>query len=212
MNLCRYVVTQLDNILPDGYHPPAIESAVSQAESKVQSLIKSVRLEGEGWGQHEFNYLNSMHYPIFLYFLAQTLFASNDETGATKIFYLNKILNGIDLYYKITLGFPFLLGHVVGSVFCRADYGNFQVFYQNVLIGVNNNKRPRLGDGLVVFPGAKLIGNVTTGENVVISAGVTVIDKDIPANVLVFSGEKGGLVFKDLNERFSDRYFNRVSG
>lgn len=209
MNLCRYVATQLDNLLPDGYHPPALESAVSVAQDKVKSLIERVRLEGEGWGRQEFNHLNSLHYPIFLYFLAQSLFASHDETGATKIFYLNKILNGIDLYFKIDLGFPFILGHVIGSVFCRAEYGNYQVFYQNILIGVNNDQRPRLGDGLVVFPGSKLIGKVTTGDNVVISAGVTVIDKDIPSNVIVFSGQGGNLIFKDLNERYSDRYFSR---
>ncbi len=209
MDLSAYIATQMDHLLPDGYTPPQLDAAVGCAKKKVQTLLDLVCLDKGVY--KTFHHLNTLNYPIFLYFLAQALAEQGDEVGATKIFYLNKILNGIDLYYKINLGFPFLLGHVIGSVFCRADYGNNQVFYQNVLIGVNDNKRPYLGDGLIVFPGAKIIGNVKIGENVVISAGVTIIDKEIPSNVIVFSGEKGGLVFKDLDERYCDRYFIKAS-
>ena len=144
-----------------------------------------------------------------MYKLSRQLFLSGDIKGATKIFYLNKVLHGIDLFYEIDLKNDFLLSHCIGSVFCKARYGNFSVFYHGTLIGINNSDRPNMSDGLIMFPHSKIIGKSNIGENVVVSINTTIINADTPDNVYVFNGKGKKLVFKDLNEYYADRYFTR---
>ncbi|NLU96920.1 hypothetical protein B6N13_02275 [Marinomonas sp. UCMA 3892] len=151
--------------------------------------------------------LNSIQYPIFLYKLSRELFLSGDVTGAKKIFYLNKVLHSIDLFYEIDLKKNFLLSHSVGSVFSKATYGDFCVYYHGILVGKNNDDRPTLNDGLVMFSGSKIVGNSTVGKNVVVSAGTVIVDQNIPDNVYVFPGKGKKPVLKELEENYTDRYF-----
>lgn len=55
---------------------------------------------------------------------------------------------------------------------------------QQVTIGMNNGKRPILGDNVVVCCGAKVIGGITVGNNVMIGANA-VVCKDVPDNCVV---------------------------
>lgn len=55
---------------------------------------------------------------------------------------------------------------------------------QQVTIGINNGRKPILGDNVVVSCGAKVIGEITIGNNVVIGTNA-VVCKDIPDNFVV---------------------------
>lgn len=70
------------------------------------------------------DFYHSDKYAVFLYFLSHTLYKANRPKLATKAYYLNKILHGVDLFYEICLPEAFYLTHPVGSVFGRAEYGN----------------------------------------------------------------------------------------
>lgn len=60
--------------------------------------------------------------------------------------------------------------------------------YQNVTIGRGNNINERytpiIGDNVVVYTGAVVLGGITIGDNVKIGAGSVVI-KDVPSNCVV---------------------------
>lgn len=203
--ITNFVFHQCNNIFPDGNKFQNLKSSIEEVISDSTGFDK-IKM----WNENpNLDIMNSIQYPIFLYKLSRKLFLSGDVKGATKIFYLNKTLHGIDLFYEIELGNNFLLSHCIGSVFCKASYGNYSVFYHGILIGKNNNDRPSLSDGLVMFPGSQIIGKSDVGENVVVSANTTIIDTNIPDNVYVFPGKGKKPILKDLNEYYADRYFIR---
>lgn len=60
-----------------------------------------------------------------------------------------------------------------------------QFIYQQVTVGYSDDeKAPIIGDNVTIFPGAKVIGDVVIGNNVVIGANAVVV-KNVPANCTV---------------------------
>ncbi|MCS5449774.1 serine acetyltransferase [Enterobacter huaxiensis] len=78
-----------------------------------------------------------------------------------------------------------LLPHPVGIVIGKGVIvGKSCTIYQNVTIGVSNNKKeiyPRIGDNVIVYASAIIIGDVTIGDGAVIGAGC-IVTKNVPAN------------------------------
>lgn len=66
---------------------------------------------------------------------------------------------------------------------CKKIGKNFHV-YQQVTIGFNGNEAPIIGDNVRVYCGAKIIGGIHVGNNVVVGANA-VVCKDVPDNVVV---------------------------
>ncbi|MBS5127859.1 MAG: hypothetical protein KHY95_05885 [Lachnospiraceae bacterium] len=56
--------------------------------------------------------------------------------------------------------------------------------YQDVTLGQNRNAYPLIGDDVIIYPGAKVIGNITIGNKAVIGANAVVI-KDVLENEIV---------------------------
>ena len=85
-----------------------------------------------------FSIYHSGQYCIFLYFLARQVISDFPALRdlADKIYFLNKALNGLDLYYEVVMPKVFNLDHPVGSVMGRADY---------VLLGIIKGCFLRLG-------------------------------------------------------------------
>ena len=59
-----------------------------------------------------------------------------------------------------------------------------------------------------MFPGCKIIGNVTIGNNVVIGANAVVLN-DVPSNCIV-AGSPAKIVSQEVDEYFSNSYFTIV--
>ncbi|MBB5700145.1 hypothetical protein [Sphingomonas yantingensis] len=201
-SLHAYVERQIAQIVP-GFSNPIVlpRLAVEQALERIQRNVS--RQIG---GERGFDPLVSGQYATFLYYLSYAL--RDDRKAATHVFLLNKALNGIDLFFDVVMPDHLLIGHTVGMVFAKADYGDFCVFHQGCTVGRILDDRPVLGEGVVVYPGAAIIGRCRIGENTVVSAGVQVINKDTPGNCIVFAGQDGRLVFKHITERFSARYYH----
>ena len=194
-DLLRYVVRQLDHFFPDeaaSVHD-MLDAHLDTALLRLERCINAVRM----WKPGQFDALHSSQYTIFLYYLANTLWRSGgDLRVCTKLFLLNKALNGIDCFYEIELPEVFFIGHSVGIVLAKATYGERLVVYQNATVGKNHGTAPVLEAGVVMYPNSAVIGRCVVREGSVIAQGVSVINQDTLPNCLVFQGERGGLVFK----------------
>jgi serine O-acetyltransferase len=60
-----------------------------------------------------------------------------------------------------------------------AEIGEDCVIYQCVTVGNKNASVPTIGNGVVIYPGAVIVGNVTIGDGAVIGANSVVL-QDVP--------------------------------
>ena len=113
--------------------------------------------------------------------------------GGNKIFHLlsRTILhrlvignNSIELGTKIGKGL--FLAHPISIVIsCKSIIGDYVWIHQDVTIGNMYGKgSPIIGNNVLLFAGAKIIGNVRIGNNVVVGANA-VVTHDVPENAVV---------------------------
>jgi serine O-acetyltransferase len=204
--LLDYVDRQLQTFFPDQKNDmrPLMAKHIDLALARLQHCINAVRM----WREDEFDYLHSSQYAIFLYYLSNTIWKNEGHRSVcNKMFYLNKTLNGIDCFYEIEMPEIFFIGHSVGIVLAKAQYGNYLVLYQNSTVGKNHGRAPTLGEGVVIYPNSAIIGGCNVADGSVIAQGVGIIDKDTPGNCLCFRGEKGQLLFKETTHDYRSEYF-----
>jgi serine O-acetyltransferase len=108
-------------------------------------------------------------------------------------------LSGIEIHPGATIGRRFFIDHGMGVVIGEtAIVGDDVTLYQGVTLGgtsLNKGKRhPTIGDRVVIGGGAKILGNITIGENCRIGAGSVVL-RDVPADSTV--GVPGHIVFRN---------------
>lgn len=160
-------------------------------------------------GEARFNPYHSGQYAVFLYFLANTLrkqAAPERRSLADRLYFLNKALNGLELYYEVEMPSIFMLDHPVGTVIGRAEFSDYFAFSQNCTVGNNWDKYPRLGHHVAMLAGSKLIGNCRVGNHVILAANTCVIDTDIPDGSIVF-GSSPHLTFKSRPVSFFESWF-----
>jgi len=149
---------------------------------------------------------NSDKYSVFLYFLSNEVYKNNqDKSIADRIYYLNKTLNGVDLYYEVVMPEIFCLVHPVGTVLGRANYSNYFVTYQNCTVGSNKNNSPTLGEYVTMRPGSSIIGNSNFSSGCDISINSTIVDKNLTKNSIYFGNPKDFLIKKNLKK---NRWFS----
>lgn len=192
--LLDYLQRQLTNFFPDGSEYRALlNTHLDAALQRLRHCINAVR----PWQRDAFDVLHSSQYCQFLYYLANTVWRESGQTELpTKLFLLNKALNGIDCFYEIQMPDVFYIGHSVGIVLAKASYGERLVLYQNSTVGKNHGVAPVLEDGVVLYANSAVIGGCRVGAGTVLSQGCSLVNHDAPAGVLVFSGVAGKPVFK----------------
>jgi serine O-acetyltransferase len=203
--LQQYLLKQLATFLPDE-RPCAQTIAVNLDEAlvRLQRCINGVR----AWPQDQFDYLHSTQYCTFLYFLANTIKHNGGDTEVcTKLFLLNKALNGIDLFYEIEMPEIFFIGHSVGIVLAKATYGNYLVLYQNSTVGKNHGVAPVIGEGVVMYPNTAIIGRCHIADGTILSQGTSAINCDTLSNCVAYAGEMGKLVFKPAKRTILEDIF-----
>jgi len=142
-----------------------------------------------------FNPYHSGQYTIFLYYASNSISKRGEVLLADKLYYLNKIMNGCDLYHQINLPSIFFLDHPVGSVMGRAIYNDNFTFGQNCTVGNNKGIYPTIGKNVRMCANSSIIGNCHIGNNVVIGANSGVKDENVPSNSIVF-GQSPTLIIK----------------
>lgn len=134
-----------------------------------------------------FNNYHSGQMSIFLYFLSKCCAAREEDTElAEEVYYLNRIMNGVDWYYGINLPNVFGVEHPVGSVLGRAEYGENFFIHQGCTVGANLGKLPKIGRNVCMCSNSQIFGESIIGNNVIISAGTHVFNKIIKDNCVVY--------------------------
>lgn len=145
-----------------------------------------------------FNTDHTVTWMIFLYRLSHelgtnTVYRADISTvpaEADKVYYLNKVLHSNDWYHQVNLPIHFICEHPLGSVLGRAKYGDYLTIYQGITIGGNRNQGklfyPELGNNVVLYANATVLGDSHIGNNVIISADSYLINETIPDNCIVF--------------------------
>ncbi len=150
--------------------------------------------------------LNSRQYAIFLAILSRSLYKADLHRASDIIAYLNKSVNGCEIYGHVPLRPNFMIGHTLGIVLGQAIYGDYLCLQHNVTIGRWMESYPCIGDRVVIMNGAVVAGNTNIGDNSIISAGVRIINQHVPANSIVFNGEGKELVFKPNKNNWIERW------
>lgn len=95
-------------------------------------------------------------------------------------------ITGIEIHPAARIGKGFFIDHGMGVVIGEtAIVGDNVLLYQGVTLGGTGKEKgkrhPTLGNNIVVGAGAKILGNITVGDNSYIGANAVVI-KDVPFN------------------------------
>jgi serine O-acetyltransferase len=126
---------------------------------------------------------------IWSHRIAHWLWISNIRFLARWISQVTRWLTGIEIHPGATIGPGFFIDHGMGVVIGEtAEVGADVTLYHGVTLGgtsLDKGKRhPTLGNRVVVGAGAKVLGNITIGEDSRIGANAVVV-KSVPANSVV---------------------------
>lgn len=202
--LANYISKQLNQFFPDNnlVEQQQVEFYINQAEERVFNCFTGIRKKyfNEDGIVH-FNHLMSDQYCMYLYMLANSIYNHRgDETLATKLYYLNKALHGVDIYFTAQLPTIFLLVHPVGTIIGRAKFSDYFIAYQGVTVGcLNEGVFPTFKGKTIMYSNAKILGDCEIGDNVCLAADCTVINKTIADNSIVIS--KGSQLIILPNEK-----------
>lgn len=154
------------------------------------------------------NPLYVAHYTRLIYYFSRALYLKHVERVILdQLFFSIRTRCGIDLFYEVEMKRYFLPEHALSTILGRAGYGDYFVVCQNCTVGNNNNIYPTFGEGVILRPGAIVLGDCMIGNNVQISAGALIIDTNIPDNSIVY-GQVPNLVIKEGTKRYGSEFFD----
>lgn len=207
-SLRDYVKDQLIHFFPDNLPVDAIDNIFDLTLDRVEHCFFAIydiyfKVKGKSY----FNHLNSDQYSMFLYFLSNTLYSNNsDRHLCEKLFYLNKLLNGIDAFYSIELPNIFLFCHPVGTVLGKAQYADFFLVYQNCTVGSNHDiDYPVIGKHVAMYKGSSILGNCKIGNNCKVSAHSLIMDRNLDDNK-IYIGTPSNHIIKEC--KYHDKIWN----
>lgn len=135
-----------------------------------------------------FLYFKGFH-ALQTYRVAHCLWRNGRESLA--LFFQNRMSTefAVDIHPAARLGSGILLDHATGLVIGEtAVVGNNVSILQSVTLGgtgkVEGDRHPKIGDGVLISAGAKILGNIRVGEGAKVGAGSVVLD-DVPAHTTV---------------------------
>jgi len=96
---------------------------------------------------------------------------------------------GIDIHPAARFGHGIMLDHATGLVIGEtAVVGNHVSILQSVTLGgtgkQDGDRHPKIGDGVLISAGAKILGNIIVGEGAKVGAGSVVLH-DVPSHTTV---------------------------
>ena len=188
VDLEYYVMRLVAQHLPDGYMAEAAHMRLfGRALERVEHCF--ARIERKYYQRDKavlFDHLNGDHMATLLYFFANTVWRETGDTELpTRLFYLTKILHGLDLFYSLAMPDIFMLVHPVGTVLGHARYQDYLVVYQNCTVGAITDVYPQFGSGTILYSRTSVLGNCKLGDDVVLAANSMIINLDVPSSTVV---------------------------
>lgn len=80
------------------------------------------------------------------------------------------------------------------------EIGNHCTIYQNVTLGQNKYKYPKISDNVIIYTGANIVGDIVIGKGAIVGASA-VVTKNVPDNVIV-----AGIPAKVIGKREENDY------
>ena len=186
--LARYLTQQLNIFFPDNdlINHAAIMKYMDDVLDRISFCFRHIQAPYYNKDMIYFNHLNGDHYAMFLYIYSNTVWQiDKDEKLASKIFLLNKMLHGLDVFYNISLPNIFLFVHPVGTVIGRAKYEDYFAIYQNCTVGSSRGVYPRFYGETILFSNTSVIGECNIGKNVVFSANSFIINQNVEQDKVI---------------------------
>ena len=135
-----------------------------------------------------FLYFKGFH-ALQAYRIAHWLWKQGRESLA--LFFQNRISGefGVDIHPAARIGRGVMMDHATGIVIGEtAVVGNNVSIMQSVTLGgtgkENGDRHPKVGNGVLLSAGAKILGNIKIGEGAQICAGSVVL-KEVPPHTMV---------------------------
>ena len=115
----------------------------------------------------------------------------NQGRQALALFFQNRMSTefGVDIHPAARMGQGIMLDHATGLVIGEtAVVGNNVSILQSVTLGGTGkdegDRHPKIGDGVLISAGAKILGNIRVGDGAKVGAGSVVLE-DVPAHTTV---------------------------
>lgn len=123
---------------------------------------------------------------IFWYRIANKLYRNNFKAISRLIMGINQIITHIDIHPGATIGRRVFIDHGTGVVIGQtAVIEDDVLIYQGVTLGgvslTAGKRHPTIKRGVVIGAGAKILGNITIGENSKVGANSVVV-RNVPEN------------------------------
>jgi serine O-acetyltransferase len=121
---------------------------------------------------------------ILLYRVARVYFLNGNEVVAAKYSNLCRLISGFEIYYSAEIGSGLKINHGLGTVIgARSIIGDNCLIHQNVTLGDKDGGRPTIGNNVIVYAGAKLLGQIQIGNDAIIAANA-VCFISVPENTI----------------------------
>lgn len=137
---------------------------------------------------------------IWAHRVAHAFFKRKMYFIARLISQVNRFFTGIEIHPGAKIGRRFFIDHGMGVVIGETCViGDGVTVFQGVTLGGTGKEKgkrhPTIKDNALIATGAKVLGNITIGENSKVGAGSVVL-KDVPPNSTVV-GIPGRVVIRD---------------
>ncbi|MCM3750204.1 hypothetical protein M3223_22975 [Paenibacillus pasadenensis] len=214
-DLKTYVMRQINNFFPDdrlSLTDPLLMKSFNQAMERSEYCFRHVALKT----YHDkdttfFSHLHSDQYSVFLWFLSNSVWREfQDAELASKMFYLNKVLNGFICMYDAEMPNIFLVLHGGGIVLGKASYSDFFVCCQGCTVGAVHGVYPSLGKGVAMAPQSTIVGNCIIGDHSTIGNQALLRNKNLKSKSLYYRDIDTGhhLILQRNDSSWAQTFFN----
>jgi serine O-acetyltransferase len=192
--LSFHLASQLDSSTASSLLLREVILEAFKSDSSISAAIRAdlQAVEDRDSACHElyipFLYFKGFH-ALQTYRVAHWLWEKGRESLA--LFFQNRMSAefGVDIHPAARLGQGIMLDHATGVVIGEtAVVGNNVSILQSVTLGGTGkdegDRHPKIGDGVLISAGAKILGNIRVGEGAKVGAGSVVLE-DVPAHTTV---------------------------
>ena len=126
---------------------------------------------------------------LWLHRIAHRMWHTGLKAGARWVSWFARFLTGVDIHPAAVIGERVIIDHAQGVVIGEtAEVGDDVIIYPGVTLGgtslVREKRHPTIGDRVIIGAGAKVLGNITVGDDSRIGANAVVV-KSVPARSVV---------------------------
>ena len=210
----RYVARQLEHFFPDGRMPEKdalFARAVDRALERVEHCFRHVALtaynrEGATW----FSHLHADQYTVFLWFVSNEVWKLFEDDGiASRLFCLNKALNGIMCMYDAGMPDVFLILHGCGTVLGKAGYSDYFVCCHGCTVGAVYGEYPILGKGVAMAPYSTVVGSCRVGPCSTIGTQALLRSRDLEGSTLYYRDmDTGRAMTRPVPDCWAQSYYD----